>query len=112
MWGCSCPGQNGCAWYQCPPHHPDDYLTLQVKAFIDSERLEITGFYASSPSLAPRSYSIDRLIDRSISGQCNKDSYELKFFQKPEDQLKFEAEFLSYGASEDNKIEVLARQTP
>jgi hypothetical protein len=106
LW-CYCPGQGGCAWYQC---HTDDSPTLQAQTLTNNERLDITGSYASSPSPTFRSYSIDRLIARTSSDQCDKNNLALKFFQSAEDRLKFEPDFLKYNPSEDNNI--VASQMP
>jgi len=102
---CWCPGLAGCPYYYCPPgHHPDDSQTMQAQALTNNERLAIAGAYSSRPSTALRSYSIDRLIARVSSGQCDKDDVAQKFFRDAESWLKFEPDFLKYNAGEDNDL--------
>ena len=89
---CWCSGVNNCPRYQC---QTDDFSSLQ------NESLGISGAYASPPSPASRSHSIDRLIAVASSGQCARNNYTLKFFQGAEDRLKFEPDFLKYN---DNNV--------
>jgi len=108
-WKCTCPGVNNCPWFQCLT---DDSPTSDAKVLIHGEKLQVTGSYSSSVVPTVRSHSIDRLITRSISSQCDKDNYAVKFFQNAEEGLKFEPDFLNYDASEDNNVKTVARQTP
>ena len=101
--GCYCPGQGGCNWYPC---HTDDSTILQAKTVIDNEILDIRGNYDSRPSPAFRSRSIDQLIPRMSSGQCDKNNFALKFFQSAEDRLTFDPDFLKYNVNQDNSIVV------
>lgn len=98
---CICPGVGTCPWFYC---NTDDSATLQTQTVINYQKLDISGSYASSPSSVLRSYSIDRLIARTSSDQCDKNNLALKFFHRAEDRLKFERDFLKYNASEDNTI--------
>jgi len=78
----------------------------------NNEKLYVSGSYVSAPAPSMKANRIDRLIAPSISSQCDKDNYALKFFQSAEDRLKFEAKFLNYNASEDNSVKIVARQMP
>ena len=101
---CWCAGVNNCPKYQC---HMDSSASLQAQALTNNERLDITGSYSSLPSPPTlRSYSIDRLIARTSSDQCDKNNVALNFFRTAEDRLKFEPDFLKYNASVDNAIVV------
>jgi hypothetical protein len=100
LW-CWCAGVNGCPRPAC---HMDDSASLQVQTMTNSENLGISGSYASSPSPAPQSDRIDRLITLAGSGQCAKNNYTMKFLRSAEVRLKFESDFLKYNASEDNNI--------
>jgi hypothetical protein len=106
LW-CYCPGQGGCAWYPC---HSTESPTLQAQALTNNESLDITGSYSSLPSPSPRSYSVDRLIARATSDQCDKKELARKFFHSAEDRLMFAEDLLSYENSSDKNSDVLANQ--
>jgi hypothetical protein len=108
-WMCYCMGTGGCPYLQC---HIDDSGSLQVQAMDSNEHLSISGSYAASPPPPYESYAIDRLIARSISGQCARTNYTLKLFETPKDRLNFETDFLKYKDGEDNTVEIVARQIP
>jgi hypothetical protein len=98
---CYCMGTGNCPNLKC---HTDDSPSLQAQTVINNEKFDILGSYASSPFPTMRSYSIDRLIARASSDQCDKSNFALKFFNTAEDRLKFEPDFLKYNASQDNEI--------
>jgi hypothetical protein len=70
-----------------------------------NERLDVSGTYVSLPASAPILSSIERLIARSISGQCMSNNYALKIFQSPEDTLKLEPDFLNFSVSENDNMD-------
>jgi hypothetical protein len=107
MMGCSCPGQNGCAWYPC---RADDTTILQAKTLMGNEVLDIRGSHDPRPSPTLRSNSTDRIITPTSSGQCARNNFVQKFFQRAEDELKLEPDFLSYNVSQDTSI--IAFQVP
>jgi len=109
---CWCPGVSGCPYWYCAPHHPDDSLTMQAHALTNGDQMEITGSYSSLPSPRMRSYSIDRLIERVSTSQCDQNDAALKFFRNADVWLKFEPGFLRYNTSEDNRVEIVAMQMP
>ena len=104
--GCYCPGQGGCIWYPC---HTTDSSTLQAHTLTNTEKFNITGSYSSSPSPSPGSYSIDRLIARASSDQCDKNELSRKFFHSQEDRLVFATDLLNYKDDNRNFVE-LAKQ--
>jgi hypothetical protein len=100
---CWCAGINNCKKYAC---NRDDSASLQIQAMNSNEKLDVSGTYVSLPASAPILSSLERLIARSISGQCASNNYVLKLFQGPEDTLKLEPDFLTFPVSEDDSMDI------
>lgn len=108
-WLCACMGTSHCPRLQC---HADDSTNLQAKTVTNSQTLDITAAYGSSPSPAPRSYRIDRLISIASFGECAESHSPLTIFQSVQESLKFEPDFLNYHVSEEDNINVAVDQMP
>jgi hypothetical protein len=79
---------------------------------VSDEEFDIRANYESPPSPDMKLKGIDRLITVATSGRCAQNNYVQKFFQSPEDTLRYEPDYLNYNAHEGNIIELVARQMP
>jgi hypothetical protein len=103
-WMCACMGTSHCPVLMC---HTDDSPSLQAETVTNSQHLDISAAYASSPS---RSHRINRLINIASFGECARTHSPTEFFKNAEDRLRFEPDFINFHISEEDNINIAANQ--
>lgn len=98
---CTCPGYNQCPYFWCHTATPP---TVHDQTVVNNKMLDLRGSYDSGSSPSFRPISIDRLITPASSGQCARNNFLLKFFQRAEEQLKLNPDFLNYNVEQDNSV--------
>ena len=79
MMNCSCPGQNGCAWYPCSGR--SEFDTLYISALSENGTLHFSTVRESLPSTVNTLDNADLLIRPAGSGQCDRNNVRFRFFQ-------------------------------
>lgn len=88
MWGCSCPGQNGCVWYPCAGAILDDPATLQPKTPAVDATLDIRGVREPRPFTLTNPDVTERLLTL-MRGSRVRGHFTLKLLGNGADGLKF-----------------------
>jgi hypothetical protein len=108
-WMCACMGTSHCPRLQC---HTDDSSNLQAETVTNSQTLDISSAYSSSPSRATKSLRMNRLISIASFTECAGSRSPLTGFQSVQESLKFESYFLNYHVSEEDTINIAVNQMP